>query len=418
MSGRSLVILSYHGPEEAAAGIRAGRMARGCSIHGHRVVLVHGSDADGVYQWRDQITVRTFRRPSASRFRGEPLPALTKDHKPSVIRSALGKNIKALANAVLQPDRGILAQERFVQTVCAAAARLKSTDPTPVVIASGPPWSTVLAGIEGARRLQVPLVVDFQDLWSNNPVARWPILARSRAQRWERHAIERAGGLVFVNEMVAAGYRARWPTVGSRPATVVPIGFDGPPPSHMEIVPGKSFAIGYFGSLYRDRDFGALLDALESLRGQGFDARLKWYGEVLGDHPIRAQLGRYVDSGAIELIGRVPHDKVRPLMQECEWLLVVPSPAYPEELTTKLYDYLDAGRPILALAAPGTLLERFLRLSRCGYSRAPADQVGLVGLLQDSLRNGLSLHPDHSFLSSQRTESLGTSLSLLLAQIP
>lgn len=414
---RGVVVLSYHGPDEAAAGIRAGRLARGCRTHGHRVVLVHGSDSEGEYQWQDQIAIRTFRRSPGSRFRVEQLPTVTRERRPSPFRLAAGRGIKALARTVLQPDPGILAQGRFVEAACGAGEGLQSLGSQLVVIASGPPWSTVLAGLEGARRIGAPLVVDFQDLWSNNPVARWPFLAKDRAHRWERRAIHSAAGLVFVNDMVAADYRARWPMAATRPYAVVPIGFDGPPPFRMEIAPRRNLTIGYFGSLYRDRDFGALLAAVANLRGQGYDVRVRWYGEVLGDHPIRARLGGYVHSGVLELSGRVPHDRVRVLMQQCDWLLVVPSPAYTEELTTKMYDYLDAGRPILGLAANGTLLERFLRASRVGYTRAPTDQLGLEALLIDSLTKGVSLHPDHSFLSSQRTESLGASLHVLLGQI-
>jgi len=175
--------------------------------------------------------------------------------------------------------------------------------------------------------------------------------------------------------------------------------------------------IGHFGSLYRDRDFGVLLDVCASLTGRGMPVSVRWYGDILGDHPMRPMLEKHIAQGTLQLSERVPHHLVRDLMQECDLLLVVPSPQYREELTTKLYDYLDAGRPILGLAHSGSLLEAFLAQARVGRTFSPDDATSLTSFLASCITRGASFEPNHEFLQGQRTESLGRSMVELLGRL-
>src|SRR6185437_6379377 len=84
LNTKDVLFLSYYGPEEAASGIRAGRLARACSLDGQSVRLVHGASDEGAYTWRDGVQAWTFARPSiiegGGRVRSRPRREPTQHH--------------------------------------------------------------------------------------------------------------------------------------------------------------------------------------------------------------------------------------------------------------------------------------------------------------------------------------------------
>ena len=105
------------------------------------------------------------------------------------------------------------------------------------------------------------------------------------------------------------------------------------------------------------------------------------------------------------------------MMRECDLLVTGPSPRYREELTTKLYDYLDAGRPIIGLTPSGTFMDEFLRASGVGWACSPGDVAGIRALLLTLQQNGASLFPNQSYLSSHTLASVGNAVSKLVDRI-
>jgi len=144
---------------------------------------------------------------------------------------------------------------------------------------------------------------------------------------------------------------------------------------------------------------------------------IHWYGEFLGDHPMKTIIPHYVRNGTLTISAPIGHAQVCAKMAECDLLLTVPSPTYPEELTTKLYDYIDAGRPVLGIAAANSLLTRFLSLAGLGAAYAPDDETGLRKFLQGCLRGAVEFRPNARYLKTHQLPALGAALRDLIGSI-
>lgn len=415
----ALLMLHYHGPPDSASGVRADKLARAVASLGTEVVIVHSGNDDSVLETVDGVRERTFRRtdPSGWRERKRTRDATSSRDGALPGRSYVARPLRRFVRSLLQPDEMVLSAGSFGRAAYAECRRLQELGRSVLVLASGPPWSTMLVGRRIARRCMVPLVLDFQDLWASNPVVRRPFLWRMLARELERRCVAAARGTVFVNREVGNDLMDWHPELQSRPHTVAPIGFRGDVPVSLAVRPASELRIGHFGSLYGDRSFRALLEAGDRLRVSGRRVVLHWFGVMHDESPDRARMIGAIDSGLLVMHGAVPRDEALQLMRECDLLLTVPSPSYPQELTTKLYDYLEAGRPILALAQPGSLLDRLVRESDVGRAFAPGDSDGVQAFIETCLATGMTFRPIRAALAPHGLLAGASGVAGLLNQL-
>jgi glycosyltransferase involved in cell wall biosynthesis len=137
---------------------------------------------------------------------------------------------------------------------------------------------------------------------------------------------------------------------------VIHNGFDPADFGPMDFGPGQGppedrFTLVYVGSLYGSRNPDALWRALASLRARGEvpELRLRLVGRIGAD--VLAALGTHGLDAITEHVPYVPHDEaVREMQRASALLLTVESYRHERgNLTGKVYEYLAAGRPIVAL---------------------------------------------------------------------
>src|SRR6202043_95505 len=92
---------------------------------------------------------------------------------------------------------------------------------------------------------------------------------------------------------------------------------------------------------------------------------------------------------SVEVQGQVSHAQAVRQMVEADILLLLDSPGRRMGVPAKLYEYLGAGRPVLALAEPDGDVARVLRESGVPSRLAPADspakiKQALVELMRDA----------------------------------
>ena len=410
----TILFLSYYGPEEAASGIRAGRLARATAKAGERVCFLHGSDTRRQQQWLDGIELTSFPRPAVLSPRG---PYSTQSGW-AAKRGPVRRTLAMASRSLLQPDRFILSQAAFQESAEDIVRELRNRGESVVCVATGPPWSTMIVAARVTEHTTVPLILDLTDLWSSNPVGRWPMFGHWRAKRWEHQVLAQASGYVCVNHEIQKQFQRLSSNRGLKPWAVAPIGLEREIPTSLSIPSMAPLRIGYFGSIYGDRSFEVLLEALARLEPSPLRPAVHWYGELMGDHPMRLNLDAYVAEGVLSVHSPLSYAAARQAMQSYHLLLVVPSPSYPEELTTKFYDYVDAGRPVLALAQADSLLGRLVRQARVGLVVSPTDSTAVHGQLKRLIEEGVQLTPDPVPLRSHQLPALSEAMTTLLAALP
>ena len=95
----------------------------------------------------------------------------------------------------------------------------------------------------------------------------------------------------------------------------------------------------------------------------------------------RALLARDVAPGRIVVAGNLPRDQALGLERAASGLVLITAGTRAHEVTGKLFEYLGAGRPILALAE-GTEAARVVRDARAGLTIPAGDRAAARAALE------------------------------------
>jgi glycosyltransferase involved in cell wall biosynthesis len=229
------------------------------------------------------------------------------------------------------------------------------------MLSSSPPDSVHLAARAVHRRSGLPWVADFRDPWVGlhfrEPPSAWH---RARHAALERSVLEGADVVLTASRTHAEGIGAR---SGARPRKVVhlPNGFepeDRPEAPAQEQAPAAGdrdrFHLLFTGTLSQMPDAEVFLEALHDWFALKPEARRRVRARFAGpyesgyeDRSIALGL-----KGIVEFLGPRPHAETRALQAEADVLLLWKPRNYPTMVPGKLYEYLDSGRPILAVLPP------------------------------------------------------------------
>lgn len=241
----------------------------------------------------------------------------------------------------------------------ARSAELGNAD---IVIASFSPATALVVGRALARRLRVPLVLDFRDLWTDNGTYRFLGIRRT-IDRWlERRLIRAASALTSAAPDFTATLERRYPGVL---ATTVYTGVDTAPwQAPEERIPDGTLRFGHFGVWYAGRR--TIRPLLKSVRRLTDGARVDparvevhMYGYV--DETVSRDATETGLAHALHLHGWIPPSDVPAALGTVDVALLL---AWPEDVSSvplKTYHYLAAGKTILLLGArPESEMRRVL----------------------------------------------------------
>ncbi len=193
----------------------------------------------------------------------------------------------------------------------------------------------------------------------------------------------------FTNQALASA-RQRHPQLGNRGKMMLP-GIDNPFQTLPPYIPGKKFVIGHFGSLSPTRHLGPIVGALETLFGQRPElmdvVELHVYGGPLDSVSVTRLSHSHVKPclrhfGRIEadpLTGCSGRQTILNRMRTVDILLLLhgEDPICSEYIPSKLYEYLWAKRPILAVVHNNPQMAAILRgqghVAICSESNDPQD---------------------------------------------
>jgi glycosyltransferase involved in cell wall biosynthesis len=259
-----------------------------------------------------------------------------------------------------------------------ACRRAIQRDRPDVVLTSGPPHIVHLLGLALKRKLGLPWIADFRDPWISG-VARERL---SLSQRWlrfqERRVFARADCVLANAPNAAQLFRTTYPRHADKVVTLTN-GFD--PPAQFASRPPANLGIQmlHAGEIYAGRDPLPLLDALAALRQAGVDVRLDVMGNV---HLPGGDLGTEIAcrglSANVLVRGQLPYQEALQEMAQSDLLVLLDSPGRTIGVPAKLYEYIGAGRPILALAEPDGDTAAILRESGIRHRIAPPKDAGRI----------------------------------------
>lgn len=350
--GRSILFVAYFYPPCRDTGAqRPAAMAKWLRRLGHRVTVLTTSAYGRVEDDEAQGIVRTA---DASLWRarlrgGDRVDALYDS-------DTYGGRPHPLSR-LLVPEPLIAAWAPFARATAIRLARERGFD---CVITTSPPESAHLLG-RALRRRGTAWVADVRDAWTFERLRpRYPTaLQRRLDERLERRWLGSADVVACVSRPAAEDMRAR---LGLEPM-LIPNGWDpdlGPESGLPEAVDPLAVAdpdrislvyTGRFGSYGRDPR--GLVEALGSLARSEPEAASRLELVIAG--PLTAAERHLLDADVaparIVLRGSLDRVGALALQRSADALLLLASPARSQLVNIKLFEYLAAAKPILALAA-------------------------------------------------------------------
>jgi glycosyltransferase involved in cell wall biosynthesis len=277
-----------------------------------------------------------------------------------------------LGRRFLIPDENV----SWNLTAIPAAIRIVRQEGIDVVLTTSPPSSVHLIGAAVKRATRARWVADLRDSLVAHPHRHAERLA-VRAKEQSEHLVarlvaRRADAIVAVSEAIAEELRERNPR---GPVVHISNGSDFDDFAGLEYHRGERFRITHAGSFFGKRDPRPFLTALARVEdvvarfvGDFRSADREWAGGLgLGDR--------------LELLPYVPRRRSLELQRDSEALLLLIPEAEGRGrgvLSGKVFEYLAAERPILALVPPDGAAARLLNETGAGIVVAPEDVEGTV----------------------------------------
>ncbi len=240
-----------------------------------------------------------------------------------------------------------------------AALRAHRRRPFDAVLTTSPPESAHAIGLALSRR-GAAWVADVRDAWTYEPLRRpFPTAAQRRLdERLERRWLGAAGKVVCVSEPAARDLRER----GIADPRVIANAWDpdaDPGPDATTAVAGmldperaSLVYTGRFGSYGRDpQPFAA---AIRRFGAESPEDASRLEVAVAGPlTPDERTLFESASAGPVKvsLLGSLERERSLALQRQADALLLLAQPQRSQLVNFKLFEYLAAGRPILALAA-------------------------------------------------------------------
>jgi glycosyltransferase involved in cell wall biosynthesis len=291
----------------------------------------------------------------------------------------VGRQLQLAGRRLLVPDENV----SWNLTAIPAALRIVKHEHIDVIVTTSPPSSVHLVGAAVKRATGIPWVADLRDSVVAHPhrdAERFVVRVKEQGEHAVAKLIARsADAIVAVSEAIADEVRERAPK--GRVVTIAN-GSDFDDFAGIKRHESPRFRITHAGSFFGKRDPRPFLTAFEQA---GFDDMV---ARFLGD--FRSSDREWAEQlslgDRLELISYAPRRRSLELQRDSEVLLLL----IPEAggrgkgvLSGKVFEYLAADRPILAVVPPDGAAAELIRSADAGVVVAPDDIPGIVAALHE-----------------------------------
>ena len=404
---RAVLLVAYSWPPDVEVGaIRSTKLAKYLSVQGWEPFVI-------------SVKEKYYERTSANAARVDPRTCAIRTHQlPHPIRlysvlkrKLVGSRNDVAPDAVASDGLGKMAAPHWFRTakrmvlslLCTpdryqgwlpfaipAALSVIRRNRVKYVVTTGPPNSAHFVGLAAKALTPVRWIADFRDPWSDNEQKPWASRSAlaTRVDRWLEGKIVRAADvIVCVSSAMTESYKQQYPDQPTDKWRTLTNGFDrddfeglGP------VDPLKKFTVTYLGGFDYARKPDCLFQVLEELLRLGRirreDVTVRLIGECKWSHgrPVEQMISQSGLVGVVEVIDRIPRRDALMEMRRSHVLLLLANEQM-RQIPAKTYEYIGAGRPILAVTEKGSATAELLHDLGVGHVVAPDDLAEMAHFL-------------------------------------
>lgn len=348
-----LLIAYYFPPTNVIGALRTGKLARFLMERGHDVRVLTASDPSLPQELAVEVpqeSIVTTGSIDLARIGRQVEGGAGAPRRKKHFQGRALRILRSMTRSILAiPD----AQAGWYPFAMKAARRLETEWRPDVIYASAVPFTALFLAARLSRRWSVPWVAELRDLWADTHHRVHPLWRHKIDQALERRVLRTASHLVTVSDPLAKTLGQAHP---DRPVTVIRNGIDPADiaRAQAEATPATEgpLRLIYTGIVYENYQnpapLFAALAAMPAEERAGY--RVEFYGHRLASVTDMASEAGL--DGIVTVHAPVPHAEALRLQAEADVLLLLlwedPDTAA-GVVTGKVFEYLGAARPILAL---------------------------------------------------------------------
>jgi glycosyltransferase involved in cell wall biosynthesis len=255
-----------------------------------------------------------------------------------------GRRSNQLNNWLFVPDNFAL----WIAPAVRAGRRLLEEERFDALFSSSPRPSVHVVAALLSRLSGVPWLADYRDPWSTYQFRKYPTRAhRGAHRRLESCTLGRAAAVTAVNQPILDDLLQRHPWLAGR-THVVANGFDRAEAAD-QVSLGEGFWLVHTGRLYgREQQLAALLRATAALPP---DVKLLFVG--VDERKVLPAAQRAGVAQRVRVEPLVPLARSLGLQRAADALLLI-NGRRPESMSSKVFEYLRAGKPVFAVSPAGS----------------------------------------------------------------
>lgn len=279
------------------------------------------------------------------------------------------------------------ARKLWVKPSISYLAKVIADEGIETIITTGPPHSLHLIGLGLKKKYNIQWIADFRDPWTSIGYHKKLRLTKSSQQKHK--ALEKKV-LVSADKVVVTSQttKTEFEHITPKPIKVITNGFDD------ELQPGpldSAFTISHIGSLLTGRNPLGLWQAIQELmeENETFKKHTKiQLAGVVGEEVLQS-IQKFGLDDHLEQLGYLSHDKVLETQQKSQLLLLleIDSEETKGIIPGKLFEYLNAKRPILAIGPKGWEAGAMVEQHKAGNTCLHYDVAALKNVLLDTFKH-------------------------------
>ncbi len=291
------------------------------------------------------------------------------------------------------------------------------------IISTSPPVTSHIIAKRLKTEFKIPWIADFRDLWTQNHYYLYGPLRKVVERRLELNTLSVADVLVATSQPWADDLHSLH---RQKPVHSIPNGFD---PAEVNTTPGNltdKFTITYTGNLYPGKQspeplFAALRDLITEGSMDASDMEVRFYGSEAGW--IEKQAERYGLTGIVRQFGMVPREIALNKQRESQLLLLLKWSDTQQRgvYTAKIFEYLAARRPVLAVGGFPDVVDQLLDETKAGVSGQSGAEIKalLLRLYQEYKSTGaVSYSGDEAETSKYSHREMSKKFATILDSLP
>ncbi|GER59238.1 glycosyltransferase family 4 protein [Patiriisocius marinus] len=377
-------------------------------------------DEDLVNEVPKDITVLKFpiKEPySAAKF-------ISKKKTKTISKGIIDAKNKSIINSLLLFVRGNFfipdARVAWVKPSVTYLENYLKDNPQDAIITTGPPHSLHLIGQKLQKTIGVKWIADFRDPWTTihyHKSLQLLKISANKHKRLEREVLNSADHIIVTSPTTKREFKQ----ITTKPISVITNGFE--PDNIKQQILSSKFTLAHIGSLLTERNpinlWRVLAEMCQEDKCFATDLQLIFAGAI--SEEVVNSIKEYGLSTRAVYKGYVSHTEAKIFQRTSQVLLLleIDSPETKAIIPGKLFEYLQANRPIVALGPKGSDINNILKTTNTGVFISSNEEENIKAIITKHYKayKADNLVLNNTNISAYTRETLTENLAKLINDV-